>query len=109
MASSSRSAASATEILLAGSPNKPSSEKHAGMPSRRKGHAEKSVLDDIMGDPDDFGDIGESDAESDGGRWEDTLRERYAPTLPFSISLLFLSFILAKTKNKRFCIYLLFP
>ncbi|KAH7351844.1 hypothetical protein KP509_19G016800 [Ceratopteris richardii] len=38
-------------------------------------NSEKSVLDDIMGDPGDFGDIGASDIESDGGRWEDTLRE----------------------------------
>lgn len=40
---------------------------------RRKG-TEKSVLDDIMGDPDDFRDLGESDAESDWGRWEDNVR-----------------------------------
>ncbi|KAH7279120.1 hypothetical protein KP509_37G006100 [Ceratopteris richardii] len=38
-------------------------------------NSEKSVLDDIMGDPGDFGEIGASDIESDGGRWEDTLRE----------------------------------
>ncbi|KAI5059264.1 hypothetical protein GOP47_0025583 [Adiantum capillus-veneris] len=47
-------------------------EKHTAM--QRK-NTEKSVLDDIMGDPDDFGDMGASDVESDGGRWEDTLRE----------------------------------
>ncbi|MCO5597284.1 hypothetical protein L7F22_051361 [Adiantum nelumboides] len=49
-----------------------SSEKHTIV--QRK-NTEKSVLDDIMGDPDDFGDMGASDVESDGGRWEDTLRE----------------------------------
>ncbi|KAH7428832.1 hypothetical protein KP509_09G019800 [Ceratopteris richardii] len=38
-------------------------------------NSKKSVLDDIMGDPGDFGEIGASDIESDGGRWEDTLRE----------------------------------
>eukprot|EP00249_Psilotum_nudum_P014090 c24660_g2_i1 orf=2-352(-) len=47
-------------------------EKHQS--SRRKG-LEKSVLDDIMGDPEDFRDLADSDAESDGGRWEDTVRE----------------------------------
>eukprot|EP00250_Pteridium_aquilinum_P011997 c20443_g1_i1 orf=115-1707(+) len=52
-------------------PSKPI-DKHTLM--QRKS-SEKSVLDDIMGDPDDFGDIGASDVESDGGRWEDTLRE----------------------------------
>lgn len=44
--------------------------------SRRGKGTEKSVLDDIMGDPDDFGDLGDLDAgsESDGGRWEDTFK-----------------------------------
>ncbi|KAJ7517618.1 hypothetical protein O6H91_21G031800 [Diphasiastrum complanatum] len=44
--------------------------------SRRKG-MEKSILDDIMGDPDDFTDLADPDAgsEDDGGRWEDTVRE----------------------------------
>jgi len=43
--------------------------------SRRKG-LEKSVLDDIMGDPDDFQDLADCDlpSESDGGRWEDAVR-----------------------------------
>ncbi|CAK9871618.1 unnamed protein product [Sphagnum jensenii] len=43
--------------------------------SRRK-MMEKSVLDDIMGDPDDFQDLADSDAisESDCGRWEDAVR-----------------------------------
>lgn len=45
-------------------------EKQTSM--RRKG-VEKSVLDDIMGDPEDFRDLGDSEAESDGGRWEDTM------------------------------------
>jgi hypothetical protein len=37
---------------------------------------EKSVLDDIMGDPDDFQDLADCDlpSESDGGRWEDAVR-----------------------------------
>lgn len=52
-------------------PNKPV-DKHTSMQRKT---TEKSVLDDIMGDPDDFGDIGASDVESDGGRWEDTLRD----------------------------------
>ncbi|XP_057839017.2 uncharacterized protein LOC131049032 isoform X2 [Cryptomeria japonica] len=44
--------------------------------SRRGKGTEKSVLDDIMSDPDDFGDLGDLDAgsESDGGRWEDTFK-----------------------------------
>uniref|UniRef100_A0A0D6R6M0 YTH domain-containing protein n=1 Tax=Araucaria cunninghamii TaxID=56994 RepID=A0A0D6R6M0_ARACU len=44
--------------------------------SRRNKGMEKSVLDDIMGDPDDFGDLGDLDAgsDSDGGRWEDTFK-----------------------------------
>jgi hypothetical protein len=52
-----------------------STNKLAEKPRRSKG-MEKSVLDDIMGDPDDFGDLGDLDAgsESDGGRWEDTLK-----------------------------------
>eukprot|EP01018_Ginkgo_biloba_P011959 Gb_10361 [translate_table: standard] len=52
-----------------------STNKIVEKPRRNKG-LEKSVLDDIMGDPDDFGDLGDLDAgsESDGGRWEDTLR-----------------------------------
>lgn len=52
-----------------------STNKIAEKPRRSKG-MEKSVLDDIMGDPDDFGDLGDLDAgsESDGGRWEDTLK-----------------------------------
>lgn len=52
-----------------------STNKIAEKPRRGKG-MEKSVLDDIMGDPDDFGDLGDLDAgsESDGGRWEDTLK-----------------------------------
>lgn len=65
-ASNLRTLASPTRSLA----NKPA-EKHTLM--HRK-ITEKSVLDDIMGDPDDFGDIGVSDTESDGGRWEDTLR-----------------------------------
>ncbi|XP_024531733.1 zinc finger CCCH domain-containing protein 45 [Selaginella moellendorffii] len=40
--------------------------------SRRKG-VEKSILDDIMGDPDDFKEL--VDPEEDGGRWEDTVKE----------------------------------
>lgn len=39
----------------------------------RRKLTEKTVLDDIMGDPDDFRDLGDSDAESDGGRWEDNM------------------------------------
>lgn len=43
--------------------------------SRRRG-MEKSILDDIMGDPEDFRDFPDSEAgsESDGGRWEDAVR-----------------------------------
>lgn len=48
-------------------------DRHTTMQQRKS--TEKSVLDDIMGDPDDFGDMGASDVESDGGRWEDTLKE----------------------------------
>ncbi|KAG6550718.1 hypothetical protein Mapa_007815 [Marchantia paleacea] len=33
-----------------------------------------SVLDDVMGDPEDFRDFADSDGESGGGRWEDTVR-----------------------------------
>ncbi|XP_031495798.1 uncharacterized protein LOC116261259 [Nymphaea colorata] len=41
---------------------------------------EKSVLDDIMGDPDDFQDFGDLGAGSDGepGRWEDTCRKCFS-------------------------------
>ncbi|KAL2635790.1 hypothetical protein R1flu_007269 [Riccia fluitans] len=35
----------------------------------------ENVLDDVMGDPEDFRDFEVSDGESDGGRWEDAVRE----------------------------------
>eukprot|EP00252_Welwitschia_mirabilis_P024592 TRINITY_DN7347_c0_g1_i1.p1 TRINITY_DN7347_c0_g1~~TRINITY_DN7347_c0_g1_i1.p1 ORF type:complete len:516 (-),score=106.53 TRINITY_DN7347_c0_g1_i1:249-1796(-) len=43
-------------------------------PRRNSKAMEKSVLDDIMGDPDDFGDL-DAASDSDGGRWEDTFKE----------------------------------
>ena len=48
-------------------------ERHASV--RRK-NMDKSVLDDIMGDPDDFQDLADCDlaSESDGGRLNDTVR-----------------------------------
>ncbi|XP_020517333.1 YTH domain-containing protein 1 isoform X2 [Amborella trichopoda] len=42
----------------------------------RRIKGEKSVLDDIMGDPDDFGDL-DVGSDGDGGRWEDTCKMRY--------------------------------
>lgn len=44
--------------------------------SLRRKNMDKSVLDDIMGDPDDFQDLADCDlaSESDGGRRNDAVR-----------------------------------